>query len=95
MGVFTQRINRAGGISGMIVGMSFTLAYIIYFQFMGGSAEDYLWGISPEGIGCVGMLLNFAVAFAVSFWTRPTPQKVKEMVASIHVPNQSGPAQSH
>ena len=95
MGIFTQRINRAGGISGMIVGMSFTLAYIIYFQFMGGSAENYLWGISPEGIGCIGMLLNFAVAFIVSFWTKPTPQKVKEMVASIHVPDNSGPAQSH
>ena len=43
----------------MVAGMSFTLAYIIYFQFLGGSAEHYLWGISPEGIGCIGMLLNF------------------------------------
>lgn len=95
MGIFTRRINRSGGISGMVAGMSFTLAYIIYFQFLGGSAEHYLWGISPEGIGCIGMLLNFVVAFGVSLFTPATPEKVQLMVKAIHVPSDSGPAQTH
>jgi cation/acetate symporter len=79
----------------MVAGMSFTLAYIIYFQFLGGSAEYYLWGISPEGIGCIGMSLNFTVAFGLSLFIRPTPEKVQLMVKAIHVPSDSGPAQSH
>jgi cation/acetate symporter len=79
----------------MVAGMSFTLAYIIYFQFMGGSADNYLWGISPEGIGCIGMLLNFAVAFGLSLFTPATPEKVQQMVKAIHVPSDSGPAQTH
>jgi len=40
MGIFSKRINRAGAITGMICGISFTLFYIIYFQF---------WFTPPEG----------------------------------------------
>ena len=72
LGIFSKRMNRAGAIAGMICGMSFTTAYIIYFKFISpeaNTAEHWLWGISPEGIGGIGMLLNFGVAFIVSSFT--------------------------
>ena len=71
MGIFSKKINKEGAIAGMIAGIGFTLAYIVYFQFLTDSKE-YWFGISPEGIGFIGMLINFAVAFVVSSLT-PRP----------------------
>jgi len=70
MGIFNKRINKEGAITGMIVGIIFTAAYIIYFNFMMPASynvpANWLFGISPEGIGTVGMLLNFIIAYVVS-----------------------------
>ena len=87
MGIFSKKMNKEGAIAGMLAGISFTLGYIIYFQFLGGKPEQYLFGISPEGIGCVGMLINFAVAFLVSSFTPAPPQEVVDMVESIRLPD--------
>ena len=57
----------------MLVGIIFTASYIIYFKFMGGTPDEYWWGISPEGIGTLGMAINFVVAFVVSRFTAETP----------------------
>jgi len=89
LGIFSKRLNRAGAIAGMICGMSFTTAYIIYFKFISpeaNTAEHWLWGISPEGIGGVGMLLNFGVALVVSSFTSPPPPAVQDMVEEIRIP---------
>ena len=74
----------------MICGIGFTMGYIIYFQFMGGTKEQYLFGISPEGIGTIGMLVNFAVAFGVNVFSPEPPQEVQDMVENIHVPTGAG-----
>ena len=95
MGIFTSRINRAGGIAGMVMGITFTSGYIVYFQFLGGSADQYLFGITPEGIGFIGMLINFLTAFCVSAFTAKIPAEVAAMVDEIHVPTSSGIAQDH
>ena len=87
MGIFSKKVNKEGAIAGMLSGITFTLGYIIYFQFLGGIPEQYLLGISPEGIGCIGMLLNFSVAFLVSSFTPPPPQDVVDMVESIRMPD--------
>ncbi len=89
LGIFSKRLNRAGAIAGMICGMSFTTAYIIYFKFISpeaNTAEHWLWGISPEGIGGVGMLVNFGVALVVSAFTSPPPPAVQDMVEEIRIP---------
>ena len=89
LGIFSKRLNRAGAIAGMICGMSFTTAYIIYFKFISpeaNTAEHWLWGISPEGIGGVGMLINFGVALVVSSFTSPPPPAVQDMVEEIRIP---------
>src|SRR5210317_888995 len=61
LGVFVKRANREGVVSGMLAGIIFTASYIIYFKFMGGTPDQFWFGISPEGIGALGMLINFAV----------------------------------
>ena len=89
MGIFYRRMNREGAIAGMLSGILFTATYIIYFKFVNtgpGSEELWWWGISPEGIGAVGMLINFAVALGVSRLTAPPPREVQELVEKIRVP---------
>lgn len=96
LGVFVKRANREGVILGMLAGLIFTASYIVYFKFMGGTPDQYWFGISPEGIGSLGMLVNFVVAFLVSFTTKPPPKDVQEMVESIRIPAGSGrPTASH
>ena len=90
IGIFSKRMNREGAISGMLSGLVFTVSYIVYFQFLGGTKEQYFLGITPEGIGFIGMLINFGVAFLVSAFTPEPPEDVQEMVENIHIPSGSG-----
>ncbi|MGD8316562.1 MAG: cation acetate symporter [Myxococcales bacterium] len=89
LGIFAKKANREGVVSGMIAGIVFTAAYIIYFKFMGGTPDQFWFGISPEGIGAVGMLLNFVVVFIVSRFTPPPPEDVQELVEHIRIPGGS------
>jgi cation/acetate symporter len=89
LGIFSKKANKTGAIAGMIVGIVFTLGYIIYFKFMHlelNNAENWWFGISPEGIGTLGMMLNFAVAIVVSKITAPPPAEIQHLVESIRVP---------
>ena len=92
LGIFSMRVNREGAIAGMLTGLLFTMGYIVYFKgiFMEPLAENitanWLFGISPEGIGAVGMILNFAVSLTVSAVTKKPPEGVRVMVQSIRVP---------
>lgn len=95
MGIFFKRINREGAIAGMVAGIGLTLWYIIHFQFMfEGKPKhtDFWFGISPEGIGFFGMLLNFFVATVVSLITPAPPEEIVEMVESIRNPQDAGSA---
>ena len=89
LGIFTRRMNKYGAVSGMIVGIAFTAAYIIFFEFVRpelNSAENWLWGISPEGIGTIGMMLNFAVALVVSRLTPAPPASIGELIDRLRTP---------
>ena len=88
LGVFSKRINKEGAISGMLTGIGFTASYIIYFRYVDptAGAETWWFGISPEGIGSIGMLLNFAVTCLVSWFTKPPPVEVQQMIEEIRLP---------
>ncbi len=89
LGIFDKRTNREGAITGMLVGVIFTAAYIWYFkpQLGGpGTPDGYWWGIKPEGIGVLGMILNLFVTFVVSRFTAPTPPAIQNLVDEIRVP---------
>ncbi len=89
-GIFTKRANKEGAIAGMIVGLLFTAAYIVFFKFISpdlNTSENWWFGISPEGIGTLGMLINFAVSYGVSMFTPKPPQEIVELVDGIRHPN--------
>lgn len=86
LGIFWKRFNAAGAIIGMLVGILSTGSYIIYFKFMGGDSSNWLFGISPEGIGVLGMLLNFAVAVPICLMTPPPAKEIQELVEDIRLP---------
>jgi len=82
LGIFSKRVNRPGAVSGMITGLLFTIAYIVYFKFMhpeANTAEHWWFGISPEGIGTLGMLLNFTVSLSISWLTPPPPLEIQHL----------------
>ncbi len=93
LGVFSKRATKEGAIAGMLSGIGFTAGYIFYFKTLApeAGAERWLFGISPEGIGTVGMLLNFAVTLAVSRFTPPPPLRVQELVEEIRLPGEASP----
>lgn len=89
LGIFSKRLNKEGAIAGMISGLLFTLTYIIYFKFLNTNlniADHWFLSISPEGIGFVGMIINFIVAIVVSAYTKPPPKKVIDMIEIIRQP---------
>lgn len=95
MGIFSKRMNMQGAISGMIAGLVFTASYILYFKYLGGTPDQYLWGISPEGIGTLGMIVNFVVSFSVAMVTPKPPQKVIDMIEEIRIPRGAGQSIEH
>ena len=89
LGIFSKRMNREGAVAGMISGITLTASYIVYFKFINPSAntEEYWWfGISPEGIGTLGMLFNLLVALTVSRFTPPPPERIGLIVDRIRIP---------
>jgi cation/acetate symporter len=95
LGIFSKRTTREGAILGMISGITFTAAYIVYFKLVHpelNSADHWWLGISPEGIGTVGMLLNFAVTLTVSRFTPPPPPEVQALIERVRIPRGAGQA---
>jgi len=91
MGIFYKRMNSPGAISGMIVGFLFTATYIAYFKFINpeaNTAANWLFGISPEGIGTLGTILNLVVAYTVCQFTEEPPEEVQKIVENIRLPGE-------
>ena len=89
LGIFSQRMNKEAAIAGMITGLVFTFGYIVYFKFISPELNDarhWWFGISPEGIGALGMIFNFVVCLVVSRFTPPPPDDIRQMVMNIRVP---------
>ncbi|MCW8346268.1 cation acetate symporter [Vibrio sp. ZSDZ65] len=98
LGIFYKKMNKEGAIAGMLSGIAFTASYIIYFKFINPAAstpENWWFGISPEGIGTLGMCLNFVVSIVVNKFTAEVPEDVQEMVESIRYPKGAGEAHDH
>jgi cation/acetate symporter len=89
MGIFSRRMNREGAIAGMVTGLFFTVVYITWFKFVdpaSNTAEHWWFGISPEGIGTIGAVINFVVAFAVARAFSAPPEGVQKMIERIRIP---------
>ncbi len=91
-GIFMKRMNKEGAIAGMIAGLLFTSAYIVWYTFWFpeyNSEEYWLFGISPHGIGTVGIFVNAAVSLAIYKFYPAPPESVQNMVEDIRVPGKS------
>ena len=104
MGIFSKKMNSAGAITGMLVGLGSTVLYIFTYLgwfFIPGTnmlenvPANWLFGISPLSFGAVGALLNFIAAYAVLAMTQPAPAHIQELVESIRVPRGAGGATHH
>lgn len=98
MGIFSKKMNKEGAIAGMLSGLVFTVGYIVYFKFISpelNTADHWWFGISPEGIGTLGMAVNFAVAMTVDRFTPAPPEHIQHMVDDIRVPAGAKEAHQH
>ena len=104
MGIFSKRVNSKGAMAGMLAGLLATLLYI--FTFLGwffipgtntlaNTPDNWLMGISPLSFGAVGAMINFVVAFGVSYATEEPPQDIQDLVESVRYPKGAGAAIDH
>lgn len=92
LGIFDKRTNREGAIAGLLAGLCFTIFYIVGVKFYGMPA--WFFGVSAEGIGTLGMMINFVVTWVVSRLTPPPPEKVQEMVEELRAPGGEMPPEA-
>jgi len=104
MGIFSKKMNAAGAITGMIVGLGATVLYIFTYlgwffipgtNMLANTPDNWLFGISPLSFGAVGAALNFASAYIVNKLTGDAPAEIQELVESIRVPKGAGAAVDH
>ena len=89
LGIFTKFINKQGAISGMLSGLMFTSIYIVYFKFINpdlNHSENWIFGISPEGIGFIGMIINFVTSILVSRLFYPPSKEVIDLIDNLRQP---------
>ena len=90
LGIFRKRMNMQGAVAGMIAGFIFTASYIVYFKTINpamDNADNWWLGISPEGIGTLGTLVNLAVALTIAKFTPEPPPEVQAIVEDIRLPS--------
>ncbi|MEM9299173.1 MAG: sodium:solute symporter family protein [Bacteroidota bacterium] len=98
LGIFYKRMNKEGAIAGMISGLAITILYMLIFKFnLFGetTSADWWLGVSPEGFGTIGMVVNFVVSIVVSNATAPPPEDVQDIVDNIRFPRGAGEAHDH
>jgi cation/acetate symporter len=85
LGIFDKRTNSQGAIAGMLAGLIFTIIYIIGVKFAG--MTPWFFGVSAEGIGTLGMVINFIVTLIVSRFTPPPPEDIQALVEDLRSPS--------
>ncbi|MEM6360652.1 MAG: sodium:solute symporter family protein [Bacteroidota bacterium] len=98
LGIFYKRMNKEGAIAGMISGLAITILYMLIFKFKlfgETTSADWWLGVSPEGFGTIGMVVNFVVSIVVSNATAPPPEDVQDIVDNIRFPRGAGEAHDH
>ena len=89
LGIFSKRMNKYGAISGMLAGLVFTFTYIVFFKFVSpqyNTTEHWFFGISPEGIGSIGAIINILTAIIISHFTAAPSVRVNRLIDNIRLP---------
>ncbi len=99
LGIFSKRVTREGAVSGMLAGISVTLAYVFQHKgvmfipgtsFLGDLSDNWFLGIEPNAFGVVGAVVNFAVTLTVTRFTMAPPEQVQRLIDDIRVPAATG-----
>ncbi|MFT5143518.1 MAG: cation/acetate symporter [Rhodothermales bacterium] len=90
LGIFSLRVGTVPAVAGMIAGVTFTAAYILGSLY--GGMSSWMFGIGPQGIGAVGMVVNFAVTLGLTPFFPAPDQSVQDLILSIREPEGAGPA---
>lgn len=88
LGIFWKRMNKEGAIVSMLTGLITTVGYICYFKFMGGVEAGWWFGISPEGIGFIFMIVAVFTGMIVALLSPAPPIEIQKLVESIRIPGQ-------
>jgi len=92
LGIFWRRATREGAVAGMLSGMTVTALYITWYAVLRpdlNTPAHWLFGISPEGFGAVGAMVNAAMLVGVSLLSKPPPEEVQKLVASLRYPREA------
>ncbi|MDA1028491.1 MAG: cation acetate symporter [Bacteroidetes bacterium] len=90
LGIFSKRVGTVPAMIGMMVGIVFTATYILGSVY--GGWTPWAFGIGPQGIGVIGMVLNFVVTIGLTPFFPAPDQSVQELIMSIREPEGAGPA---
>lgn len=90
LGIFSVRVGTIPAVSGMIAGITFTAAYILGSVY--GGMSSWAFGIGPQGIGALGMVVNFAVTLSLTPFFPAPNREVQDLIQSIREPEGVGPA---
>ena len=88
LGIFWKRMNKEGAIVSMLTGLITTVGYICYFKFMGGVEAGWWFGVSPEGIGFIFMIVAAFTGMIVALLSPAPPIQTQKLVESIRIPRQ-------
>ena len=88
LGIFWKRMNKEGAIVSMLTGLITTVGYICYFKFMGGVEAGWWFGISPEGVGFIFMIVAVFTGIIVALLSPAPPIEIQKLVESIRIPGQ-------
>ena len=88
LGIFWKRMNKEGAIASMLTGLITTVGYICYFKFMGGVEAGWWFGVSPEGIGFIFMIVAAFTGMIVALLSPAPPIQTQKLVENIRIPGQ-------
>ena len=91
LGIFSKRVGTVPAVAGMLAGITFTGFYIVAVIY-GGMAPWtfglFPTGINPQGIGTIGMLLNFAMTLALTPFTKGPSAATIALIDGVRDPEE-------
>ncbi len=95
LGIFTKRVGTVPAVCGMLSGIGITAFYIVGVVFF--NMEPWTFGlneigINPQGVGTIGMVVNFAVTLALTPLFPAPRTEIQAMVDSVREPEGLSPA---
>ncbi|MGE0143710.1 MAG: sodium:solute symporter family protein [Planctomycetota bacterium] len=90
LGIFSRRVGAVPAILGMIGGLGFTATYVLGNVY--GGMTRWCFGIGPQGIGIIGMLVNFAIAMTTARWFPGPSPRALALIDRVREPEDAGPS---